>query len=448
MVKEYESQQTTSKFFKSEQVDCKDENGTWLNAEVVELGQNKVKVHFSNYATKFDIWLEEDSDRILKQWRFNTNFQINNRVDVLDSYNMWKEAYIIDLNETQVKIHYRGYVAKYDEWIHKTSVRISEIGSKSTALGIGRTDPSNISRYSKKEIQPQIKKIEYSGDRELYFRQLLNERDLAIVPAEDDGNCLFRSVSHQLYGLTDYHDLIRAAAMKHISQERAYFSQFIVGGLEKVDEYLEHQSKLGAWGDDIEIQAMSEIYNKPFEIFAYSKVPMRTFHESSGLGSPIRLAYHGNSHYNSVCSKDGHIPFLRSAPGDYENQVLERLERGELRDMLQNSRQEFEVTMQMDLEQALAASLEHQDSEEVMMRHAIEESENAEFLKAVSQSMNEDGEEEMLRHAIEMSKSDALPHAVVDVINSGFTLEQAMEAYHLVGDNPTQMIEYIFSVIM
>ena len=55
MVKTYEAQENSSKFYKYEQVDCLDETGAWLNAEVVELAPNKVKVHFSNYSSKFDI---------------------------------------------------------------------------------------------------------------------------------------------------------------------------------------------------------------------------------------------------------------------------------------------------------------------------------------------------------------------------------------------------------
>lgn len=56
------------------------------------------------------------------------------------------------------------------------------------------------------------------------------------------------------------------------------------------------------WGDDIELQALSEIYNCPIEIYAYRAEPMRTFHEEkfNNSNKPIRLSYHGNEHYNSV----------------------------------------------------------------------------------------------------------------------------------------------------
>lgn len=57
------------------------------------------------------------------------------------------------------------------------------------------------------------------------------------------------------------------------------------------------------WGDDVEMQALSEIYNCAIEIYAYSKTPMRTFHEkgvNNQKNKSIRISYHGSSHYNSV----------------------------------------------------------------------------------------------------------------------------------------------------
>jgi len=51
---------------------------------------------------------------------------------------------------------------------------------------------------------------------------------------------------------------------------------------------------------------MSEIYDRPIEIYAYSTESMRTFHEQEDERNrkPIRLSYHGKSHYNSVVNLD------------------------------------------------------------------------------------------------------------------------------------------------
>lgn len=47
---------------------------------------------------------------------------------------------------------------------------------------------------------------------------------------EEDGACLFRAISYQLYGDQEMHDLIRQRTMDYIFQNREYFAQFITEG--------------------------------------------------------------------------------------------------------------------------------------------------------------------------------------------------------------------------
>jgi len=71
--------------------------------------------------------------------------------------------------------------------------------------------------------------------------------------------------------------------MDYILSEKDYFKDFIIGGGEAdVESYVNKKRLNAVWGDDIEIQALSEIYNRPIEIYAYSAEPMRTFHEQDG----------------------------------------------------------------------------------------------------------------------------------------------------------------------
>jgi OTU domain-containing protein 5 len=67
--------------------------------------------------------------------------------------------------------------------------------------------------------------------------------------------------------------------MDYIEAERDFFVQFIVGGEDSFEEYVARKRLDGTWGDDVELQAISEIYDRPVEIFAYRAEPMRTFHE-------------------------------------------------------------------------------------------------------------------------------------------------------------------------
>jgi OTU domain-containing protein 5 len=52
--------------------------------------------------------------------------------------------------------------------------------------------------------------------------------------------------------------------------ESEFFSRFIVGDQAEFQSYISKMRRDGEWGDHVEIQAMSEIYDRPIEIYAYS----------------------------------------------------------------------------------------------------------------------------------------------------------------------------------
>lgn len=104
----------------------------------------------------------------------------------------------------------------------------------------------------------------------------MDKKDLVIKKSTGDGNCLFRSISDQLYGDEKYHEQIRKVCMDYIALERTFFSDYVV---EDIDQYIETKRKDGEWGDDVEVQALSEIYARPIEIYVFGDKPIRTFHE-------------------------------------------------------------------------------------------------------------------------------------------------------------------------
>lgn len=64
--------------------------------------------------------------------------QLYNRIDIYDVKDrMWREAHVVEINKDQIKIHYRGFTDKYDEWLNITKdlARIKEVGSLSGAEG-------------------------------------------------------------------------------------------------------------------------------------------------------------------------------------------------------------------------------------------------------------------------------------------------------------------------
>ncbi|CAB1106592.1 unnamed protein product [Ectocarpus sp. CCAP 1310/34] len=135
------------------------------------------------------------------------------------------------------------------------------------------------------------------------FREAMRRTGLSVVDVEPDGNCLFRSVSHQIYGDADRHYPVRKACVEHMYRHRARFGVFVA---EDFRDYLFRIRQPGVWGDDLEIRALEEMFDRPIEIYSSESEglqPMKIDFDASGLDmgmAPIKLSYHGQSHYNSV----------------------------------------------------------------------------------------------------------------------------------------------------
>jgi hypothetical protein len=74
-----------------------------------------------------------------------------------------------------------------------------------------------------------------------------------------DGNCFFRSVSHQLYQTETYHAQIRALAIQHLINGPEHFIESNTD--QSWMQYLQDMSRLGTWADHIIIQAVANSYN-------------------------------------------------------------------------------------------------------------------------------------------------------------------------------------------
>lgn len=82
-------------------------------------------------------------------------------------------------------------------------------------------------------------------------------------------------------------------------QNREYFTQFVT---EDIDSYVLRKRNNHVHGNHIEIQAISEIFNRPVEIYAYHTEPVNIFGQEQikeGI-EPLRLLYQRGSHYNAI----------------------------------------------------------------------------------------------------------------------------------------------------
>ncbi|CAF4647714.1 unnamed protein product, partial [Rotaria socialis] len=70
---------------------------------------------------------------------------------------------------------------------------------------------------------------------------------------------------------------------------------------EDFDQYVTRKRRQNCHGNHIEMIALSELYNRPIEVYEYSTEPINIVHGMYKTDNePIRLSYHCGVHYNSI----------------------------------------------------------------------------------------------------------------------------------------------------
>jgi OTU domain-containing protein 5 len=83
---------------------------------------------------------------------------------------------------------------------------------------------------------------------------------------------------------------------------------YVIMIISKLLRYLSFKRLDGCWGDDPEIQAICELYDRPAEIWAYDSnlgaKKLRTFHKpvafESFMKPPMRLSFYGGNLLTSI----------------------------------------------------------------------------------------------------------------------------------------------------
>lgn len=187
-------------------------------------------------------------------------------------------------------------------------------------------EDSNCNSEDEYEAKPQSEsEASLSQDelkeREYRFERRMKNKGYDIKPMKEDGACLFRAVADQVYGDEEMHSVVRQHCMDYIAKNRDYFAEYIT---EDFTSYINRKRGESVHGNHIEIQAMSEMYNRTIQVFCYSPEPINTFHgtaQTETVNEPIRLSYHNSVHYNSIVDPNkatigvglglpGHVPGL------------------------------------------------------------------------------------------------------------------------------------------
>mmetsp|Transcript_36860 Transcript_36860/g.44037 ORF Transcript_36860/g.44037 Transcript_36860/m.44037 type:complete len:333 (+) Transcript_36860:232-1230(+) len=127
-----------------------------------------------------------------------------------------------------------------------------------------------------------------------------------IIEMAGDGNCLFRSLSDQLFH--DYgngYEQIRSELCKFLEENESEFGIFLLLDDDEEDvrefsSYLSEMREDGTWGGDVEIACAARLYKRKITVFSVVGAYNIGIGDETPSGPDLLLSYHENSHYNSV----------------------------------------------------------------------------------------------------------------------------------------------------
>eukprot|EP00041_Stephanoeca_diplocostata_P034025 m.1140725 g.1140725 ORF g.1140725 m.1140725 type:complete len:431 (-) comp24448_c3_seq2:2674-3966(-) len=166
--------------------------------------------------------------------------------------------------------------------------------------------PNTVQEGSPPRQRKRDKKGKYKTQQDYYdevgpFRELLAARGLSLRIIRADGNCLFRSVSDQLYGNDSLHATLRQKCCDCMEAMRPEFEPFVADEEESFEKYLRTMREDGEWAGQPELMALA--WSQHVNIMVYQlDQPAYRIECPAASGTPpvINVSYHDGLHYNSV----------------------------------------------------------------------------------------------------------------------------------------------------
>ncbi len=150
----------------------------------------------------------------------------------------WFRAIILaeDIPGNLVLVHFECSESEDegDEWMDwKELCALSYVKPVQILHGVHHQPPSSAEKRPLASLHhiPSSHRRAISAASDNYNRYIsaLRRKGLKVHPVEGDGNCLFRSVSHQIYGTDDLHGLVRQSCMEYMESEANYFEPYVEG---------------------------------------------------------------------------------------------------------------------------------------------------------------------------------------------------------------------------
>jgi len=133
--------------------------------------------------------------------------------------------------------------------------------------------------------------------------RVLDKYQVKLRPVEADGNCQFRALSVQLCGDEAQHAVLRKRVTQHLRDRRERFEGYMLGEFE---EYLERMERDGEWGDNVTLQAASDILSRDILVLTDRAGTSELLELHPEIASeeeqrrPLCLAFLTEVHYDAV----------------------------------------------------------------------------------------------------------------------------------------------------
>jgi len=156
------------------------------------------------------------------------------------------------------------------------------------------------------------------------LKKKLEEEGLSIVDMTSDGNCLFRSVSDQLYNdRGHHHDEVRSDICDFMAENEDDFKMFLViegDGKNKgtqdasdFESYIADTRRDGVWGGNLELVAAARLYRRNITVYSATLSVFTIECDCEDTSGPdMLLSFHSGDHYNSVRANAGNKKYSRN----------------------------------------------------------------------------------------------------------------------------------------
>jgi len=115
-------------------------DGKTYTGTVKDISNNQYKIKYDG--VDFEAWLKREQFKLLDN--STSNYSVGSKVEILWS-GSWYKGEILEVNNDKYKIHYDGYGSNWDEWV--TSERLRQQGGTMTATNTSENTSTGNSKY-------------------------------------------------------------------------------------------------------------------------------------------------------------------------------------------------------------------------------------------------------------------------------------------------------------